>query len=121
MAAARTPGPATARVHPRWNNQDPDPVSSGYGPGAAAAGRPLHQCSPAPVAARAPERNPGDAPRSKGIAGPRRHASGLDGVAGGPDEALHLAAGPAAAAAVAGVGQSGRPQDARPGAVVVRT
>src|SRR4051794_23237924 len=45
LAAARTPGPATARIHPRRHNQDPDPVSSGYGPGAAAPGGPRHQCS----------------------------------------------------------------------------
>src|SRR4051812_33608798 len=49
MAAARTPGTATARVHPWRHKQDPDPVSSGHGPGTAAASRPLHQCSPAPV------------------------------------------------------------------------
>src|SRR4051812_15850095 len=49
-----------------------------------------------------------------------RHASGLGGVAGGPDAALHLAARSAAATAVAGVGQSHWPQDARPGAVAVR-
>src|SRR3954465_14034700 len=115
MAAARTPGPATARVHPRWHDQDPDPVSSGYGPGAAAAGRPLHQCSLAPVAARAPERDPGGAARFKGIAGPRRHASRVGGVAGGTDDALHLARRPAAAAAVAGVGPSCPPQTAPPG------
>src|SRR3954469_17099079 len=58
MAAARTPATATARVHPRRHKQDPDPVSSGHGPGTAAASRPLHQCSPAPVVARALERDP---------------------------------------------------------------
>src|SRR4051812_5018301 len=36
------------------------------------------------------------------------------------DEALYPARPPAAAAAVAGVGQSGWPQDTRPGAVAVR-
>src|SRR3954471_2816781 len=49
LAAARTPGPATARIHPRRHNQDPDPVSSGSGPGAAAPAGPRHQRSPAPV------------------------------------------------------------------------
>src|SRR4051812_24089622 len=42
------------------------------------------------------------------------------GVAGGPDEILHLTARPVAAAALAGVGQSRWPQDARPGAGAVR-
>src|SRR5215207_9189188 len=121
VAAARTPGHPAARIHPRWHDQDPDPVSSRIRPGAAAPGGSRHQCGAASLAARAPERDPGDAPRSTGLAGPRRHASGLGGVAGGADAALHLAARPAAAAAVAGVGQSGRPQDARPGAVAVRT
>ena len=44
------------------------------------------------------------------IAGSGRYASGLGGVAGGSDEALPVAARPAAAAAVAGVGQPHRPQ-----------
>src|SRR4051812_21870419 len=121
LAAARTPGPATARVHSWRHKQDPDPVPSRIRPGAAATSRPRHECGPAPVAARAPERDPGGAARSKGIVGPRRRASGVGGVAGGPDDALHLAARPAAAAAVAGVGQPHRPQDARAGAVAVRT
>src|SRR3954469_18534207 len=106
VAAARTPGPATARIHPRWHEQDPDPVPSRIRPGAAATGGPRHQCGAAPVAARAPERDPGGAARSEGRAGPRRDAGRVGGVAGGPDEALHLAARAAAAAAVAGVGQS---------------
>src|SRR5215207_3105368 len=120
VAAKRATGPATARIHPRWHDQDPDPVSSRIRPGAAAASRPRHQCGAASLAARAPERDPGDTPRSTGIAGPRRHASGVGGVAGGPDEALHPAARPAAATALAGVGQPHWPQDARPGAVAVR-
>src|SRR5215210_5913706 len=82
VAAARTPGKATARVHPRWHNQDPDPVSSGYGPGAAATGRSRHQCGAAPVAARALERDPGRAPPSGLTAGPRRDASSVDNLAG---------------------------------------
>src|SRR4051794_9231628 len=72
LAAARTPGPATARIHPRRHNQDPDPVPSRIRPGAAATGGPRHECGPAPVAARAPERDPGGAARSKGIVGPHR-------------------------------------------------
>src|SRR5215210_2127970 len=121
VAAVRTPSHPAARIHPRWHNQDPDPVSSGHGPGAAATGHSRHQCGPAPVVARAPERDSGRATPSGFIAGSGRHASSLGGVAGGPDDALHLAARPAAAAAVAGVGQSGWPQDTRPGAVAVRT
>src|SRR5215210_5912666 len=91
VAAARTPGQATAQVHPRWHDQDPNSVPSRIRPGAAATTHPLHQCGAAPVAARAPERNPGRAPSFGFIAGSGRHASGLAGVAGGPDDALHLA------------------------------
>ena len=120
VAAARTPGQATARVHPRRHNQDPDPVPSRVRPGAAATSRPLHERDPAPVAARSPERDPGRAPSFGFLAGCGRHASGLAGVAGGFDDPLHLARRSAAAAAVAGVGQSGWPQDARAGAVAVR-
>src|SRR5215217_9728351 len=118
MAAAPTPGHPAARIPPRRHNQDPDPVSPRIRPGAAAVGHPRRQCGPAPVAARAPERDPGRAARSTGIAGPRRDTGRVGGVAGGPDDALHLTARPAAATPVAGVGQSGRPQDARAGAVV---
>src|SRR5215210_5420214 len=121
LAAARPTGPATARIRAGRHNQDPDPVPSRLRSGAAVLGGSRHQCGAAALAARAPERDPGDAPRSTGLAGPRRDASRVDDVAGGPDEALHLTARPAAAAAVAGVGQSGWPQDARPGAVAVRT
>ena len=92
MASARTPGQANSRIHPRRHNQDPDAVSSRHRSGAAATSGPLHQCSPAPVAVRAPERDPGGAAGSKGLAGSGRHASGLGGVADGPDDALHLAA-----------------------------
>src|SRR5215207_2241527 len=99
VAAARPTSPPAARVHPWRHNQDPDPVSSRIRPGAAAASHPLHQCGAAPVAARALERDPGRAARSKGIAGPRHHASSVDDVAGGPDDALHLTARPAAATA----------------------
>src|SRR3954469_4487440 len=120
VAAARTPGPATARIHPRWHEQDPDPVPSRIRPGAATTGGPRHQCGAAPVAARAPERDPGGAAPPGFTAGSGRHASGVGRVAGGPDAALHLAARSAAATAVAGVGQSHGPQDARPGAVAVR-
>src|SRR3954468_9364814 len=90
------------------------------GQGAAAISRSRHQCGPAPVAARAPERDPGRAAPTGSIAGSGRYASSLGRMAGGSDEALHVAARPAAAAAVAGVGQPHRPQDARPGAVAVR-
>src|SRR3954454_6146835 len=83
MAATRAAGKATARIHPRRHNQDPDPVSSGHGPSAAPASGRLHQCGAAPVAARAPERDPGRAPPSGLIAGPRRDASRVEGVAGG--------------------------------------
>src|SRR5215211_3431516 len=96
VAATRATGHPAARIHPRRHNQDPDPVSSRHRPGAAAPGHPRHECDPAPVAARAPERDPG-----------RATPSGFLGGSG-------------AAAAVAGVGQSGRPQDARAGAVAVR-
>src|SRR3954466_9955749 len=120
LAAAPTPGHPAARIHPRRHDQDPDPVPSRHRPGAAAISHPLHQCGSAPVAARAPERNPGRAPSFGFLAGSGRHASGLGGVAGRPDEALYPARPPAAAAAVAGVGQSGWPQDTRPGAVAVR-
>ena len=120
MAAARATGHAAARVHPRRDDQDPDPVPSRLRPGAAAISHPRHQCGPAPVAARAPERNPGRAPSFGVIAGCGCHASGLGRVAGGPDDALHLAARLASAAAVAGVGQSHWPQDAGLGAVAVR-
>ena len=122
VAAARATGHPAARIHPRRHDQDPDPVPSRHRPGAAATGRPRHQCGPAhpwlrerlsAILAALPFQ-PGS------IAGSGRHASGVGGVAGGPDDALHLARRPAAAAAVAGVGQSGRPQDARPGAVAVR-
>ena len=92
LAAARTPGHPAARVHPRRHDQDPDPVPSRHRPGAAAASAPLHQCGAAPVAARALERDPGRAPSFGVIAGCGCHASGLGGVAGGPDAALHLAA-----------------------------
>src|SRR5215203_4447254 len=64
VAAARTPGHPAARIHPRWHDQDPDPVSSRIRPGAAAPGGSRHQCGAASLAARAPERDPGDAPRS---------------------------------------------------------
>src|SRR3712207_4274271 len=121
MAAARSPGRATARIHPRGYDQDPDAVSSRIRPGAAATGGPRHQCGAASLASRAPERDPGRATSSGFIAGCGRYASGLGGMAGGTDEALHLASEPATRAAVAGVGQSGWPQDARPGAVVVPT
>src|SRR3954468_11894026 len=120
MAAARTSGHPAARIHPRRHNQDPDPVPSRHRPGAAATGGTRHQCGPASLAARAPERDPGRAALSGFIAGCGRHPNRVGGVAGGFDDALHLAAGPAAAAAVAGVGQSHWPQDARPGAVAVR-
>src|SRR3712207_733160 len=76
MAAAQTPGQATARVHPRRHNQDPGPVPSRYRPGAAAAGHPRHQCGAASLVARAPERDPGRAPSSGFIAGCGRYASG---------------------------------------------
>src|SRR3954453_20979098 len=114
LAAARRTSDAAARVYPRRHDQDPDPVPSRIRPGAAAASRLLHECGAASLATRAPERDPGRAARSNGLAGCGRHASGLGGVAGGPDEALQLAARPTPAAAVAGVGQSHRPQDARP-------
>src|SRR4051812_541748 len=121
LAAARPPGPATARIHPGRHDQDPDPVSSRIRPGAAPTSRPRHQCAATSLAARAAERDPGrTAPSCGFIAGCGCHASGLGGVAGGPEAALQLAARPAAAAAVAGVGQPGRPQDARAGAVAVR-
>src|SRR5829696_3801308 len=68
VAAARTPGPATARIHPRWHNHDPDPVSSRHRPGGAAAGRPRPECGAASLAARAPERDAGDAARCTGRA-----------------------------------------------------
>src|SRR5690349_545771 len=92
VAAARTPGHPAARIHPGRHDQDPDPVPSRHRPGAAAASAPLHQCGAAPVAARALERDPGRAPSFGVIAGCGCHASGLGGVAGGPDAALHLAA-----------------------------
>src|SRR3954469_11733910 len=120
LAAARPPGPATARIHPGRHNQDPDPVPSRLRPGAAATGHPLHPCGAASLAARAPERDPGRAPSCGFLAGCGRHASGLGRVAGGPDHALQLARRSAATAAVAGVGQSHGPQDARAGAVAVR-
>src|SRR3954453_16824315 len=120
MAAARTSGHPAARIHPRRHNQDPDPVPSRHRPGAAATGGTRHQCSPASLAARAPERDPGRATLSGFIAGCGRHPNRVGGVAGGFDDARHLAARPAAAAAVAGVGQSHRPQDAGLGAVAVR-
>jgi transposase len=47
MAAARTPGPATARIPPRRHDQDPDPVPSRIRPGAAATSGPRHQCGAA--------------------------------------------------------------------------
>src|SRR5215207_3758196 len=62
MAAAPTPGHPAARIPPRRHNQDPDPVPSRIRPGAAAASHPRHECGSAPVAARAPERDPGRAP-----------------------------------------------------------
>src|SRR4051812_10157805 len=94
VAAARPTGNPAARVHPGRHNQDPDPVPSRIRPGAAAASPPLHQCGAAPVAERAPERDPGGAAGSNGLTGCSRHASGLGGVAGGPDAALPLAARP---------------------------
>src|SRR4051794_30263087 len=57
VAAARPTGNPAARIHPGRHNQDPDLVPSRIRPGAAAASPPLHQCGPAPVAARAPERD----------------------------------------------------------------
>src|SRR5215211_5981745 len=44
MAAKRATGPATARIHPRRHDQDPDPVPSRIRPGAAATGGSQHQC-----------------------------------------------------------------------------
>src|SRR4051794_38915287 len=120
LAAARPPGPATARIHPGRHDQDPDPVPSRIRPGAAAPGGPRHQCGAASLAARASERDPGGAAGSKSLAAPRRDAGRVDGVAGGADAALHLARRSAAAAALAGVGQFHWPHDARPGAVVMR-
>src|SRR3982751_2508047 len=120
LAAARRTGHPAARVYPGRHDQDPDPVPSRIGPGAAAASRLLHECGAASLAARAPERDPGRAARSNGLTGCGRYASGLGGVAGGPDGGLHPARQPAAAAAVAGVGQSRWPQDAGLGAVAVR-
>src|SRR5215210_7763402 len=103
MAAARTPGKATARIHPRQHDQDPDPVSPRIRPGAPATSGPRHECGAASLAARALERDPGGAARSKGIVGPCRRASRVGGVAGGTSDALHLTPQPAATAAVAGV------------------
>src|SRR4051794_20356540 len=100
VAAARPTRPPAARIHPRRHDQDPDPVPSRHRPGAAAISRSRHQCGPAPVAARAPERDPGRAAPTGSIAGSGRYASGLGRVAGGSDEALHVAARPAAAAAL---------------------
>src|SRR4051812_46143927 len=91
MAAARRTGHPAARIHPGRHNQGPDPVPSRLRPGAAAISPPRHECDPAPVAARAPERDPGRAPPSGFLAGCGRHAGGLAGVAGGSDDALHLA------------------------------
>src|ERR671929_203433 len=88
MAAARRTGHPAARIHPRRHHQDPDPVPSRIRPSAAAPSTPLHQCGAASLAARAPERDLGGAARSEGRAGPRRDASRVDGVAGGPDHAL---------------------------------
>src|SRR4051794_1325387 len=62
VAAARATGDAAARIHPRRHDQDPDPVPSRYRPGAAAISRSRHQCGPAPVVARAPERDPAELP-----------------------------------------------------------
>jgi len=121
VAATRATDPPAARIHPGRHNQGPDPVSSRHRPGAAPTSGPRHQCGPASLATRASERDPGrTAPSCGFIAGCGRHASGVGGVAGGPEAALHLAARPTAAAAVAGVGQSRWPQDARVGAVAVR-
>src|SRR3954465_3614528 len=61
VAAARPTGNPAARIHPGRHDQDPDPVPSRLRPGAAAISRLLHECGPAPVVARAPERNPGRA------------------------------------------------------------
>src|SRR3954469_16844580 len=88
VAAARRTGHPAARVYPGRHDEDPDPVPSRIGPGAAAASRLLHECGAASLAARAPERDPGRAARSNGLAGCGRYASGLGGVAGGPDGAL---------------------------------
>jgi hypothetical protein len=120
VAAARPTSHPAARRRARWPKQDPHAVSSRHRPGAAATGPPLHDCGAAPVAARAPERDP---PRGACVgsrSGSRRDAGRWDGMAGGTDDALHGAARPAAAPTSSGVGQSGRPQDARPGAEAVR-
>src|SRR4051812_41244772 len=116
VAAARATSDAAARIHPGRHDQDPDPVPSRIRPGAAPTSGSRHQCGAAPVAARAPERDPGRAPRSTGLAGPRRDAGRVGGVAGGPDEALPPAAPPAAPAAVAGGGPTSRAPKAPPGA-----
>jgi hypothetical protein len=123
LASALSPYRGGKRISsrkPRRHNQDPDPVSSGYGPGAAPASRPLHQCGAAPVAAGAAERDPGRAAAWRSSAGLDRNTSGLAGMAGGADAALHFAGRAAGVAASAGVGQSDGPQDARDGAVAVR-
>src|SRR5690242_529982 len=61
VADARAASDTAARIHPRWHDQDPDPVPSRIRPGAAATGHPRHQCGAASLAARAPERDPGRA------------------------------------------------------------
>src|SRR3954464_8906995 len=83
LAAARRTGHPAARIHPGRHDQDPDPVPSRIGPGAAAASRLRHECGAASLAARAAERNPGRASRPTALAGCGRHARGLGGVAGG--------------------------------------
>jgi hypothetical protein len=120
VAAARPTSHPAARIRAWWHKQDPNAVSSRHRPGAAATGHPLHECGAAPVAARAPERDPHRGACVGSRSGSRRDAGRLDGMAGGTDDALHVTARPAAATTSSGVGQSGRPQDARPGAVAVR-
>src|SRR5215210_4942585 len=120
VAAARPTRHPAARIRARWHKPDPHAVSSRHRPGAAATGHPLHACGAAPVAARAPERDPHRGACVGSRSGSRRDAGRLDGMAGGTDDALHGAARPVAATTSSGVGPSGRPQDARPGAVAVR-
>ena len=98
------------------------PVSSRLRPGAAAASAPLHQCGPASVAARAPERDPDGAARfPQASLDPTVTRAAWTVSQQGLTRPFTLPHEPAAAAAVAGVGQSGWPQDTRPGAVAVRT
>src|SRR3954451_9089160 len=104
LAAEGPAGDATARVCARHYGQDPDPVPSRYRAGATPPGDAQHECDLAPLAQDDAGGRHGKAVDHHGSdrSWPEPHS--VAGLAERPDDALHLARIPTAAAGVAGVG-----------------